>query len=314
MTDLDEWMWATARQQHTVLALSQIREHGATRNQIRQRIERGEWERLSPNVIGLTGGPRTPMRALKALTLDGGPGTVISGHAAGGLWRLPGVDRDILEARRLRGTSCRAVQLGSVRQTRLLPEHHVTTVSGIDVLTLPRTIFDLSPSLHAGHVARLVDTVTGRSPSVLGLLHRMLDELAASGRNGITVMREILSDRPVGYLPPASNVERRFEKILADAGEPPMRRQVNLGGQEWIGRVDYTDDPPLFVVEIQSQTYHSSFLDSAADEVRFQKLREAGVLEILPLPEDVVWHQPGEVVRRVRAGRASVVRQLKLAS
>ena len=42
-------------------------------------------------------------------------------------------------------------------------------------------------------------------------------------------MRELIGQRPPGYRPAESNLERRFEKILADAGETPFERQVDLG-------------------------------------------------------------------------------------
>ena len=54
-------------------------------------------------------------------------------------------------------------------------------------------------------------------------------------------MGALLLKRPVGYRPPESGLEARFMQILADAGEPPLERQVDLGGHDWIGRVDFLD-------------------------------------------------------------------------
>ena len=68
--------------------------------------------------------------------------------------------------------------------------------------------------------ARLVSGVT---------MHGMLDEVAQRGRPGINVMRQVLAKRGPDYVPPASNLEARFDKVLTDGGLPPMRRQVNVG-------------------------------------------------------------------------------------
>jgi hypothetical protein len=313
-SEIDVWLRAVSNRQHALVGIAQVLDAGFSRHALRHRLRGPDWGLATSRVMRLIGAPESSLQPLQALVLDGGPGTAISGSAGAALWRLPSFDFGPLEASRLRGVSGSPLSVGRLHRPRYLPDHHVTTVAGIEVLTLPRTIFDLAPTMHPMRLARLIDTVTGRSPSVLAALHKMLEELSASGRSGITVMREILEARPPGYIPAASNLERRFEGILEEAGDRPMRRQVNLGGHDWIGRVDYVDDPPYFIAEIQSQTYHSALLDQLADERRFDALKAAGFLEVLPIPEAMVWHQPAEVLRRVRAARVRVDRQLRRAS
>jgi len=54
--------------------------------------------------------------------------------------------------------------------------------------------------------------VSGRS------LRRLLDDASVQGRNGVRVLRALLDERGHDYVPPASNLERRFASILAEAG------------------------------------------------------------------------------------------------
>lgn len=192
--------------------------------------------------------------------------------------------------------------LGVVRERRLLARHHMTEVAGIPVLTLPVLLYQLAGRLHPDRFERVASSVIGRSPGVLRALHALLPELAERGRNGITTMRAFLDANPAGTRLP-TGLERRFEELVAAAGEKPLVRQVDLGGHEWLGRVDYLDPQLRLVVEIQSRTYHSSALDRRADQRRVDQLRAAGVADVLLVDEDLIWHQPSEVGAAVRAAR-----------
>jgi very-short-patch-repair endonuclease len=102
--------------------------------------------------------------------------------------------------------------------------------------------------------------------------------------------------------PPASNLERRFVDILERAGEPPMRRQVDSGGDRWVGRVDFRDDRLPLVVEVQSETFHSALIDREHDAQRLADLRDAG-FEVVEVTDEQVWHRPHEVLSTVREAR-----------
>src|SRR3546814_17080532 len=60
-------------------------------------------------------------------------------------------------------------------------------------------------------------------------LHAMLEVMAQRGRPGIWTMRQVLATRGLDSVPPASNLEARFEQILLQAGDAPMRRPVDIG-------------------------------------------------------------------------------------
>lgn len=236
--------------------------------------------------------------------LDAGRGAVASYAAAAALWRLPGMSLGPLEVSRERGKSGRRPSIGRLHEHRWLPSHHATAVRGIPVTTLPRTIYDLAGRLHPARTERLVASVIGKSPGTLRVLHRLLPELAEHGRNGIVVMRDILERNPLGCVGEESGLERRVNQILREAGEVPLVPQVDIGGHEWIGRVDFRDPIVLWVLyEVDSLIHHSSPLDRANDAARDEALRALG-LEVVRIPDEHVWYEPWRLLATVREVRA----------
>lgn len=121
-------------------------------------------------------------------------------------------------------------------------------------------------------------------------------------------MRSVLAERPVGIRLPESGLEARFERLLRDAGQRPLDRQVDLGGHEWLGRVDFLDRAALLVVEVDSELHHTSPEDAARDAARDRSLLAAGFREVLRISEESIWHRPWKAVHEVAAARARLAR------
>ena len=123
-------------------------------------------------------------------------------------------------------------------------------------------------------------------------------------------MRLVLADRPISYVPPASGLESRLAQILARAGQPPLRRQIDTGDEgHWIGRVDFRDERRPFILEVQSERFHTSLSASTDDLVRFDRLARAGFV-VAQVTDTDVWLRPEHVVQtvitaRVRCDRAA---------
>lgn len=178
----------------------------------------------------------------------------------------------------------------------------MTVLDRVPVVRPEIVVFQLCGSEHPQRAGRALDSLWRRRLVSARSLRRTLDELAAQGRNGVRLMRELLDERGDDYVPPASNLEHRLEDVLEHAGEPAMRRQVDSGGDCWVGRVDFCDHHLPLVVEVQSEHYHSALTDKHDDEVRLAALRDAG-FEVVEVTEEQVWHRPEEVVESVRAAR-----------
>ncbi len=300
---------AKAQVQYGSFSRVQARQHGLDRHGLFRRVASGELERCSPRVFHIAGTPVDARRALMDAVLDGGLGTVASRRSAAALWAIPGYDLSgVAEVARRRNAPARDLHLGHLHPLRYLPDHLVTRVAGIPVLTLAAVLFQLAGFEPPHRVERALDTVVTRSPGTLRALHQLLPELAAQGRDGIVVMRSLLQERPVGSRVFASNLERRFATILAAAGEPPLERQVDLGGHEWIGRTDFVDRELGAVFEVQSDTYHASVLDRRLDEERFAALRAAGFRAVEAVLERWVWHEPDRALEIVHSTRCRLRR------
>ncbi|MEY2476119.1 MAG: hypothetical protein QOG87_1434 [Actinomycetota bacterium] len=187
----------------------------------------------------------------------------------------------------------------------LLLPNHVTQLRGIPIMTLPRVLFGIAPVVHEDRLDGIIERVIAKSPGVLEGLRGMLPELAQRGRPGIAVMRRQLAKRPPGYVPVASGLERRFEKIVAPLGVV-LRRQVDVGGHEWVGRVDFVDDLTL-LYEVDSILHHTTPGDVARDAARDRAMKAAGFADVVRVAEEDIWYHPGTVVTQVRAARAPVL-------
>ena len=292
-----------AERQLGLMAIRQAREVGATVAGVRDLRRSPEWDPVSRRVLRLVGSPRSPLQLAAAAVLDAGAAATASFDLASALWELPGFDLSCLRVSRPREIRRPSAGLAALHLPNDLTEAHVTERYGIRVTTLARTLFDVAYEIHPMRLEKLVDRVVTLSPSTLDRLHELFLELGGRGKDGTVAMRAILDARPPGYVPPASALERRVMTIFERAGMRPMRRQVNLGGDEWIGRFDFVDDPPWVVLEVDSRTYHSSITDVQHDARRDARLREAGFLEIVRAPEDDVWHHPERILLAVDSAR-----------
>jgi very-short-patch-repair endonuclease len=299
-----------AARQHGLVTVEQSTEAGFSREQRRRLVDGRRWERATPRVLALVGAPRTTAQRAMAAVLDGGPNAALDGTSAGAWWGIPGNLLEPLLVISDRGHINRPHRGAGRREPLLLPPHHVVVLDGVPTVVPARALFDIAGSRRRSaelpwwvdRMARMVDTAWSMRLVSGGTLHTMLDELAQRGRPGIRVMRMVLADRGVGYVPPASGLESRVAQLLRNAGLPELRRQVDVGDETgWIGRVDFrAADQPL-ILEVQSERFHTSLIDRQLDADRIRRLVRAGY-EVVEVTDVDVWHRPEVVVRRVTDG------------
>jgi len=311
-----------AARQHSVVTISQARDLGYAEAQRRRLFDGERWERVKPRVARLVGSTNSiEQRALIAV-LDAGGGGALEGTSAAAWWGIPGNQLEPFHVVRLRDRSDTPPRGDWRHEPVLLPDNHVVVLDGIPTQVPARALFDVAGTQRRGaelpwfveRMERMVDNAWSARLVSGATLHGMLDELAQRGRAGIRVMRQVLATRGRDYIPPASNLEARVIKILADAGLPPMRRQVDTGDEEgWIGRVDLRDPDLPLILEVQSERFHSSQIDRQLDARRIERLERAGLV-VVEVTDVQVWHRPSEVLDRVRNGRRQAARRGRLAS
>jgi len=302
-----------AARQHGLVSIGQMASLGFDVHRRRRLIDGLRWHRLSGRVAMLVGTPASDGRAAMLAVLDAGAGAALRGVSAAAWWGIPGNSLRPLHVARVRHSANHEPRTGRVHDPVLLPPDHVLELDHVPVVVPARALFDIAGSKRRGaerpwwieRMARMVDNAWSLRLVSGQTMHAMLDDLKGRGRPGIQVMREVLATRGLDYVPPASGLEARVVQLLAGAGEPPMRRQVNLGDERgWIGRVDFVDEHLPHVLEVQSERFHASLVDRQLDAERIRRLEAAGFV-VTEVTDTQVWTRPAEVIAAVRAGRAA---------
>jgi very-short-patch-repair endonuclease len=306
MPAIDPILQASERQHGLVLAVD-ARTAGLTRSALRHSIAAGRLEPMTPRVLRVAGVPRTSTQTVLAAVLDASPGAFACGPTAAALWGVPGYRLLPAHVVRPRGVSGRRTGLAQMHAIVGLRPTHVTVLDQVPVVRPEVVALQLCAEEHPARAERALDSLWRRRLLSARSVRRTLDDLAVQGRGGVRLLRELLERRGDDYVPPASNLERRFEVVLERAGEPPMRRQVDSGGDHWVGRVDFRDARLPLIVEVQSERYHTALIDREHDAARLAALRNAG-FEVVEVTEEQVWHRPADVVEAVREARRRLSR------
>lgn len=306
MDDAHRRLLDLAETQEGLVSRLDARCAGLSKDALKHILRTGDFERVGPRVLRRTGSPATTKQRLLLAVLDAGPGAFLSHGAAAAWWGLPGFDLRRLDVTRARGVTGTRPTFARLHEVVDLRSDHVTVLDGVPIVRPERCFIEICATARPGRAARMLDNAWARGLLSGPSARRVLDELAASGRDGIRLGRRLLKERPADYVPPATGLEARFDHILREAALPPMRRQVDLGGERWTGRVDFVGTDLPLVVECQSERYHASLSDRVADARRRAQLEADGFV-VVEVWDVEVWHRPNEVIQRVLAARRSAV-------
>ena len=278
--------------------------HGVNRKRIARRIAHGLLVAEGPNLIRSTAAPLTLHARMIASLLEAGDDSALAFSTGAAFWRLPGFNYQPLLLLRPVGRKARSLQFASIRTCTRLAPHHVLEVRGLRVTSPTRTLFDLALDISPGRLERALDTAWSMRLTDGPRLYAMLDEIRRCGRPGIEMLERLIVERGPDWVPPESGLERRFHDLLRKNDQLPMRLQVGVGDDRMIGRVDALDDDARVIVEIQSDRYHRSPSDVAADARRRAALEAAG-WAVVEVWEDDLFHNPGPMLQQLRRVRSS---------
>ena len=295
---LDKALLDLAAEQQSCIGVWQVYELGATSTEVDRLRRSHRWSTCGKDVLVVAGVPHTELVKTSAAVLAAGPGAVLSHGSAAALWGLPGFRLLPASISHVNGHAMRRRQLGQVHPLVVVPEEWVTTFKGIRVVRPELAAYQLSDELRPPQAARTFDNFWARGLLTGPSANRCLLDLAQRGRDGTVVYRDIIKARGPDYIPPATNLESRMNE-LADAAGIKLRRQVNLGDEQWDGRVDFFEDDVKLIVEVQSELYHSSLCDREADATRRARL-EADGFRVLEVWDADVWTRGSYVIAELR--------------
>ena len=289
-----------AERQHGVVGRRQLWSSGISDDDLHHRVERGMLVRMSTDVLRVAGAPVTEGTIAMAGVLDSPANAFLSHRSAAAWWGMPGytIDGPVHTLIPWQGTRMRT-RLSVVHYHRGLPLDHLRELNGVPVVSPGLAIFLLAGKEHPARTERALDNAWSMGLVTHRGMHELLHRLAARGRNGIRVMRRLLADRPADYLAPQSGLEARVDRLARDVGVH-LRRQVDAGDGQWIGRVDFLIEDTNKIIEVLSRRYHMSLLDRLSDETRFVRLNEAG-FQVLTLWDRDVWGNADLVRDRIEA-------------
>lgn len=296
-----------AEAQYGVVGRRQLNELAIDNQILRPLIRRGLLVPLSRQVLRVDGAGKHGLQTAMAAVLDGPPGAVLSHRSAAALWALPGFD--LAEPFHVtvprQGRSLRS-ELSIVHFHKEMPLDEVVVYRAIPVTSPPLTLFHLAAVLHPARTERTLDNALANRLFSPRRYHSLVRRLAASGRNGSRISRELAEVRLNGYRPPESGFERRVEWCADEAGVV-VERQVSLGDHEYVGRADFRLKGLNGVIEAQSEKYHSTPLDRDADRRRANRILDAG-LSVLFVWDRQVFSNAPVVIREIRRFRDDVRR------
>jgi very-short-patch-repair endonuclease len=291
-----------AELQYSAFAIWQAQAVGLDRRTLRRRIASGEYELRTKRVARIRGAPTTRFLDVLVGLLDAGPDAVLTPPTALAWWGVPGFSLLPVHVGQLRTGARHHRTIATVHSLRGLDADWVTAFRGAAIVRPELALYQMCGMVHPLRAERAIDSAWAMGLTSGPSMRLALTQLRRRGRNGTKVFERILDARPDNYIPPATNLESRFRFLCTRAGLPEMNRQVDVGGERWIGRVDFAAHDVPLIVEVQSERYHSALCDEIADAARIAALEAAG-FTVVPIWDTAVWTDPRSVVEQVREGR-----------
>ena len=259
---------ALASRQHGVVSRRELGRLGFTKDAIRRRVEGRELLRLHDGVFAVGHVALTLDSRRIAAVMACGPGALLSHRAAGeatGLLRSsPQFEVTVPRGRKPKPGIV-------VHRSRLIHPEDRSTVRGIPVTSVARTLVDLADVVSEQRLAKALHEAEVRRVFDLNAIERTLARLP--GRRGRHRLRRALA----AYRPDPtflrSEAERRFKRLCENHRLPQPQWNVNLAGYE----VDaYWPDARL-AVEIDGARAHHTRRAFHEDRARDRRLAMQGI-------------------------------------
>jgi len=255
-------LFERAATQHGLISRAQALGAGMSSSGISRRLAAGTWALERPNAYRVVAAPGTWEQRIFALHLSHS-GAVISHRSAGRLHGL--LDGDSLEVTVAGSGRPRWADV-TVHRVSVMARSSVTTVAGVPVTTVARTLVDLSGELSAVQLGSLLDELVRRRRVSLGGVEREAVSAAGRGRKTSMLLR-LLRERSVTE----SHLERCVLRWLRAARLPELALQysVTVAGRRF--RFDMAYPAQRLAIEVDGYEFHG-------DRRRFDGDRERDVL------------------------------------
>ena len=275
-SNLSPELSAVLASQRGLITTEQAQRHGLTRRMVKRRIAAGSLEEAAPGVLRLVDAGTSWEQHLLSVTLSSGGRAAVSHRSAAALHGLDGCSSSIVEVTVARPWRFRRAD-AVVHQAQALTPRDVTTVAGIPVTGLARTLCDLGSVVHPLLVERAFDDVRRRGVS-LRWIQSTAERLHRPGQAGTGVVLDLLDAAQRQPSVRGSWFERLVEGCLRSPELPPLVRQHRVldGRGRLVGILDLAFPSLRLGVEAHSRRFHFGRLPEQADEDRDHRLARCG--------------------------------------
>jgi len=264
---------AIAEKQFGLISRDQAIRTGMSERAVGRRLGAGRWRQVLPGVYCLAGAPTSWERSLKAATLWGEEGCVVSHRAAAALHGLAGFARQGVEVQ-----SSTRLQRSDVlaHRTCFTNSLYPVSIKGIPTTSVTRTLVDLAGIVTREALEEALDDALRRGLTDLGRL-RGVFRRSGSTRRGARVLRQLLAARDGSSEKTDSQLEDQLLRLLRSRGLPPPEIHLDVfDGDEWICEVDMAYPKERIAIEVHGYRFHSTRSAWERDQRRENKLAGAG--------------------------------------
>jgi very-short-patch-repair endonuclease len=282
-----------AYRQHGLVTHRQLVELGFGPAAIQHRLRARRLHRVHRGVYAVGHANVSGLGRLMAAVLAFGGSAVLSHRTAAALWGIRSNNRQSIDVTTLRCNHGRRPGL-AVHLVRNLAAEDRTSVQGIPVTTVARTLLDLAEVLPRTALMRVVEEA--ERLQVFDL--RSVDALLGRSRGRLSVGRlksALLAYRELPHMT-RSELERRFLSMCRDAGLPAPTSNAWILDQE----VDALWAAQRLVVELDGHGYHRTRAAFERDRIRDTVLQLAGY-RVLRVTQRRLECEPSAVMAGIRS-------------
>ena len=283
---------AIAARQFGVVTYAQLLACGLSRTRVEQRVAAGQLQRLWRGVYAFGHRELRLEGRLLAAVFACGPQAVLSRRSAADHWGILSTARPNVEVT-VAGRGTRAKRLGiDLHCSRSLGPEDVTTLRGIPVTTVARTLVDLcavvpdrmlEKALDQAYVLRLVE------PSAVA------DAIDRSRGRKTAALRRLLANERRAAALTRSELEERFLALVRRGGLPEPEVNARLHDYE----VDFLWRKERRVIELDGYAFHSGRRAFEHDRRKDVDLELAG-FPVTRFTRSQVVFEPEDTLERTR--------------
>lgn len=283
-----------AARQWGVVARGQLLDAGLSRKVVATRVRSGRLLRLHRGVYAVGHARLRREGRWLAAVLAVGPGAVLSHRDAAGLHGLRPVNHvrtDVTTTRQPR-----AVEGIAIHRTTVLEAQDTTTVSGIPVTTIARTLLDLAGVVPSDHLASAIKEAERRNVLDVTAIQAAMARTRGRTGGGHRALREAIKEHAaLGLSASDSALEDAFLRLTKRAGLPSPAINVYVEGF----KIDAVWRDQRVAVELDGWAWHHTRDAFERDRERDARLTANG-WRVVRFTHHQVTRRPDAVIETLR--------------